>query len=633
MPSLDLEGGFWLVLVRGVFVAALLSMFGTLMFRNFVATRAFERMPAEMADQIRCRLLLVAQAGLAASGLGLLAWLLLQSADMADAASLAKALSSLPVVVSATSFGHLVVFQLLALVAVALALGRRDDPVRQRVALCLAAVATLLQAGHGHAASMIAGPSLLLAAGGLHLLAAGTWLGGLLPLLLLVRDATPKAGAIAARWFSPLGKLCIAALVVSASYQGWVLVASIPGLFGTAYGWMILAKLALFGVLLAFAAVNRYRIAPALLRDQPVAAKRWLVRSIAVQTGFGVATIAAAAMLSSLPPAMHIQPHWPFADRFTLDTVQEDPDFRREVVGALSILAGSALLLVAALLWRGRLAWLAVAGAAAAAWSAVPHLDLLFVSAYPTSYYQSPTGFAAGAIVQGAALYPSHCAACHGIEGHGDGPAAAGLPVPPADLTAAHLWMHSDGELFWWLSHGIEAPLGGPNLAVMAMPGFAATLSEEERWDLIDYIRAHNAGLAFGRSKDAPPVAAPGFQASCGDGQTRSPMDFQGRFARLVFGRAAAPARLVTIRSEAGPGVCVINDQLLPEAYAIVSGTPLARMPGTQFLIDGEGWLRAMQQAGAAPGWDDTTALKLEIRQLDAHPVAPRGPMSMQMMR
>jgi mono/diheme cytochrome c family protein len=517
---------------------------------------------------------------------------------------------------------------MLALAAVALALGRRDEPVRQRVALCLAAIATLLQAGHGHAASMFAGPRLLLAAGGLHLLAAGTWLGGLLPLLLLVRDATPRAGAIAARWFSPLGKLCIAGLVVSAGFQGWVLAGSIPRLLGTAYGWMILVKLALFGVLLAFAAVNRYRIAPALLRDQPVAAKRWLVRSIAVQTGFGIATIAAAAMLSSLPPAMHVQPYWPFADRLTLDTVQEDPDFRRELIGAVSILAGSALLLIAALLWRGRLAWLAVAAAVAAAWSAAPHLDLLLVPAYPTSYYSSPTGFAASAIVQGAALYPSHCAACHGAEGHGDGPAAAGLPVPPADLTADHLWMHSDGELFWWLTHGIEAPLGG-----LAMPGFAATLSEEERWDLIDYVRAHNAGLAFARSKDAPPVAAPGFEASCGDGQTRSPMDFPGRFMRLVFGGTAAPARLVAAWPEAASEVCGSDDQLLPEAYAIVSGTPPERMPGTQFLIDGDGWLRAMQQAGAAPGWDDTKVLKLEIRQLDAHPVAPRAPLSMQMMR
>ncbi|MEJ0048599.1 MAG: CopD family protein [Rhodospirillales bacterium] len=98
-----------------------------------------------------------------------------------------------------------------------------------------------------------------------------------------LRDAPPLAGAIAARWFSPLGKLCIAALSLSAAYQGWVLVASIPGLVGTAYGWVVLGKIVLFGVLLGFAAANRYRFAPALLRADPPAAKRVLVRSILVQ--------------------------------------------------------------------------------------------------------------------------------------------------------------------------------------------------------------------------------------------------------------------------------------------------------------------------------------------------------------
>ena len=47
------------------------------------------------------------------------------------------------------------------------------------------------------------------------------------------------------------------------------------------------------------------------------------------------------------------------------------------------------------------------------------------------------TGIGAGAaaVPDGAALYQSYCASCHGAGGQGDGPAAAGLSVPPADLT------------------------------------------------------------------------------------------------------------------------------------------------------------------------------------------------------
>ena len=41
------------------------------------------------------------------------------------------------------------------------------------------------------------------------------------------------------------------------------------------------------------------------------------------------------------------------------------------------------------------------------------------------------------------------------------------IHVPPADLTAPHFWGHTEGDLFWYISHGIDAPSGAP-----AMPAF-----------------------------------------------------------------------------------------------------------------------------------------------------------------
>jgi zinc/manganese transport system substrate-binding protein len=55
----------------------------------------------------------------------------------------------------------------------------------------------------------------------------------------------------------------------------------------------------------------------------------------------------------------------------------------------------------------------------------LPHLSLLFVKAYPTSFLISPTEFAATAIVHGAKLFAANCTTCHG-----DGPVAKSLPVP-----------------------------------------------------------------------------------------------------------------------------------------------------------------------------------------------------------
>ncbi len=302
-------------------------------------------------------------------------------------------------------------------------------------------------------------------------------------------------------------------LAGTALFQSSILIGGLPGWIGTGYGLVALAKIALFAVLLGFAARNRFRLTPALARPAGVAAKQALLRSIAGETGVGLLVVLAAGLLTSLPPAMHVQPLWPFAWRLSLDAVREDADFRREAVLAALALGGAAVLLAAALVVRHWSRWAMGAVAVAIAWIAAPHLGLLLADAYPTYYWHSPTGFASASIAQGAALYPAHCASCHGTDGRGNGPAAAGLPVPPADLTAAHLWMHADGELFWWLTHGIEAPDGRP-----AMPGFAAVLSEDQRWALIDWLRAHNAGLARAATGDWPlPVQAPGLEARCAD--------------------------------------------------------------------------------------------------------------------
>ncbi len=627
LPEFDPEGGLTLALARGLSVAALLSVFGTLVFRTTVATRILPGMAGGTAAVVRAGLLRLAWFGLALNLVATLAWLALQAGDMADATSMSQALAAVPLVLSGTRFGHLVAVQLCLVAVVALAIGRRDSIRRQWAACVLAGLAVASQAGHGHGAAMQAGSGgLLLASGVVHLLAAGAWLGGLVPLLLVVVLASPRDGAMAARWFTPLGKLCLVAITATALVQGWVLVASLPGLVGTGYGWMVLVKAALLGVLFTFAVANRYRLAPALLRDDPASARRALVRSITVQTMFGVATVLAAAVLSGLPPAMHVQPNWPFPVRLSLDAVTEDPDLRNEAILAGVALACAAALLPLALLVRRSRRWLLPVAAAAIAWFAVPHLDLLFVPAYPTSFQQSPTGFSAVAIAQGAALYPGQCASCHGAEGHGDGAAAGGLPVPPADLTAAHLWMHGDGELFWWLSHGIEAPEGG-----LAMPGFDRTLTPVQRWDLIDYVRARNAGLVVQAAGVwSPPLQAPGFQARCAGGRTRSLADLRGGFVRLVVG--AAPADLdpavTTILATTDPaarptpGLCIADDAALPIAYGIVSGLAPQDLTGAQVLIDGQGWLRAVQPGRPGAGWNDATRLAATIRQLQADPIA-----------
>jgi mono/diheme cytochrome c family protein len=91
----------------------------------------------------------------------------------------------------------------------------------------------------------------------------------------------------------------------------------------------------------------------------------------------------------------------------------------------------------------------------------------------------APTGADADAIERGRALFARECATCHGSAGRGDGPMARTLPKRPADLRV-HVPAHPDGELAKIIADGIP---GTP------MPGFAPRLSDEERQDLLRYLR------------------------------------------------------------------------------------------------------------------------------------------------
>jgi high-affinity iron transporter len=76
-------------------------------------------------------------------------------------------------------------------------------------------------------------------------------------------------------------------------------------------------------------------------------------------------------------------------------------------------------------------------------------------------------------------LYEENCAQCHGLQGHGDGPQAAGLDPPPSNFhDRTRMAQRSVYSLYSTITLGV---------AGTAMASFAA-LSEEERWALAFYI-------------------------------------------------------------------------------------------------------------------------------------------------
>jgi putative copper export protein len=168
----------------------------------------------------------------------------------------------------------------------------------------LLGIAALLEAGHSHAFAM-ADP-LLTVSQAIHLLAAGAWLGGLAPLLLVVRDVPPADAQRTLRRFSPLALGCVLALCGTALFQGIALSGGWRGLFGTDYGAVLIAKAALFALLIAIGANNRLRLTPALGTGEAERGRRPLVQSIVLETALGLLVVLAAAALSGLEPGMHL---------------------------------------------------------------------------------------------------------------------------------------------------------------------------------------------------------------------------------------------------------------------------------------------------------------------------------------
>jgi putative copper export protein/mono/diheme cytochrome c family protein len=614
-PPFDIQGGVPLAFARFVSVACLVTAAGSLFYARVLR-------PSGLAPAVAVRLRRLCLWSLSAALAGALVWLLAQSQDMAGSIGP----DDVWAVLAHTRFGHLLAWRLVLLGLAALALTARAGGL----AATLGIGALMLQAGHSHAEAM-GGMPVLLGSSILHLLAAGVWLGGLPGLWIVVSGETPRTATAACMRFSVAGMACVTVLLVTAFLQFSDLVMGLPGLVGTAYGWMVGIKAFLFALLIGLAVRNKFSFTPALTGSAE--SRRSLKRAIAAECAVGLAVLAAAGVLTELQPPMHLQPIWPFAERFSLTTINEDPDFRREVIEAAAALLGAAALLLAALIRRRwRLPATGVAGLVA--WFAVPHLSLLLVPAYPTSFYHSPTGFSAASIVQGATLYPAHCAVCHGAQGRGDGKLARALPVPPADLTAGHLWMHEDGELFWWLTDGIDAPRGGK-----AMPGFGQTLTEGERWALIDYIRANNAGRTFHSDGGwTVPIRAPGMTIRC-SARTENLDALHGRFVRLVIGApaaAGAPSGVTTVQiggaaSPGEPDVCASEDEAAAPALAILTGSDDALSAGTEFLIDEGGWLRATQRPGAPASWANPANLSAAVADLRAHKFVPEPAPAMDM--
>jgi putative copper export protein/mono/diheme cytochrome c family protein len=558
-------------------------------------------------------------------------------------------------VLTATQAGHVWLVRggflvlLTAFLSLRMSVERGADWRAARGETVLLGVAALVPlAAAGHAAAVEPDTLRAIALDAVHVLGAGVWVGGLLPLALLLRAASTEEGADARPYavltVQRFSRAALGIVLVLAATGTWLAithVGNVAGLVGTSYGRLLLTKLGLLVLALSFAALNRTVLLSRLGGDGPTVgrpAMRRLAGFVAVEAAVALVILVVVAMMSVTPPARHEPPLWPFTIRLSFAALEgRTAEATRALIGSQIGVIGLVALVtgLAVRAWRLPLAAVALAALGAGAGLALPPLS---IDAYPTTYLRPSVPYQAGAITAGAALYQASCAGCHGPRGAGDGPDGRALPRTPADLRAPHTAQHTAGDLFWWISHGIPGS---------GMPGFGSQLTEEQRWELINFLRALSAGYgARGMGptieRDRRWLVAPDFAFAVGPTPPRALKDYRGRNVLVVLyalpgsrarmsqlaGREGTLAVLglevIAVPIDAdpnairrlGPDPRVLFPVVTEGAETIVTAYRIfAVAPHVELLVDRQGYVRAITRShGEAMDFD---ALVAQVQQLN----------------
>jgi len=207
----------------------------------------------------------------------------------------------------------------LAIVA-GLALTAWPDALRKGVnpwAMLPGAVILAASVMTSHSASRMEDRAMLVSLTTLHYLATASWIGGL-PYLLLSAKRTPdpEAKIQIMRNFSQLAQISVAVLILAGLGMSLVYIGSWNAMYGTAYGVMLDAKIALLAALLLMGAANYY-IVRGLRTDTGTGAAS-LLRFGEAEIGIGLTIILTAASMTAQPPAVDLT-----QDRVTLHEIAQ----------------------------------------------------------------------------------------------------------------------------------------------------------------------------------------------------------------------------------------------------------------------------------------------------------------------
>ncbi len=503
----------------------------------------------------------------------------------------------------------------------------------------------------------------------------GLWLGGLPALILLigvgpVADDTRRLAVLVLRQFSHIATIAMAGILASGVLLTWLILGEFAPLIGTPYGRLLVAKLICLAGVLAIARNLQQSLLPALEAKPADATFLSYARHVKVETVLAVLIVVFASYLAGRNE--HEDIVWPLPFRFSIAATWGGPWV------AASLFGGAALALLglglAALAYFPRLRpttfkpsqtrpALIAGGVVALAGSGLA-LQAISVQAYPDTFLSSDIPYSVESISSGLEHFEQNCTPCHGVSGLGNGPLAKSLPRTPADFSAPHTALHTGGDLYWWVTHGI-LPSG--------MPSFEDALSDDARWDIINFMGAFSVGYQ-GRvigprvSRGQAWMAPPDFSLTDESGVTGLDVDYRGKSALLLAFLPGGPedkARLEQLLGargrlrELGAQIVLIalpktgeplrematgkiltvnqNQDYAFAAYGLLMRSfvdpkvDAARVPieHMEFLIDRSGYIRARwipSQETGADGWGDLSLLEEQLEILAKEPPRPPPP-------
>lgn len=308
--------GYLSILVHGLTIVAQSTMIGGIAFLVLLARPLAQSIGKGVSICARTRAIVIASAwGLVASATAAIALqgpLLASTVGLGFTDVLSAGFAVAALIKIACAIVLITLFYLLR------------DRVPSALLIAVAAVEIAAATLTTHAIARLDHRPLLAMAAALHQIGAAIWIGGL-PCFVMALARVHDG----ARWrqigqrYSQMSVAGVVLIFISGILMSMFYIGDLQGFYGTAYGAMVGAKIAMFAALLALGAMNNRLIER--LRAAPETPVIRLKRFAEVEIGIGFTLFFAAASLTSVPPAVDLttdrvtwheiverfEPHWP----------------------------------------------------------------------------------------------------------------------------------------------------------------------------------------------------------------------------------------------------------------------------------------------------------------------------------